>query len=145
MYSKLENWPFLDPVFELSVPNMEVNTETIGGKKNTPKQKLCENKWQMTELFILLTIGVEKYQEKMRENVEKENSRRFPLNFELSVASRQLLLSGREGKKSREINKNKFKSKISIFWSKDRYHQSNKRKLGKNKTSEESWQCPVPQ
>lgn len=69
----------------------------------------------MTELFILLTIGVEKYQEKMRENVGKENSRRFPLNFELSVASRQLLLSGREGKKSQEINKNKFKSKISIF------------------------------
>ena len=72
----------------------------------------------MTELFILLTIGVEKYQEKMRENVGKENSRRFPLNFELSVASRQLLLSGREGKKSQEINKNKFKSKILIFWSK---------------------------
>ena len=44
MYSKLENWPFLDPVFELSVPNMEVNTEKIRGKKNTPKQKLCENK-----------------------------------------------------------------------------------------------------
>ena len=28
--------------------------------------------------YILMAIGFKKYQEKMRENVEKENSRRFP-------------------------------------------------------------------
>ena len=41
----------------------------------------------------------------------------FPLNFELSVASRQLLLSG-SGRKEKSSDKKKIKSKILIFWSK---------------------------
>ena len=39
----------------------------------------------------------------------------FPLNFERSVASRQLLLSGRGGKKSRAIKKKKLS--VSSFGS----------------------------
>ena len=57
----------------------------------------------------------------------------FPLNFERWGASRQLLLSGRGRKKSWAINKiNKTKQDINILIL-DRYHQSNKRKLGKKK------------
>ena len=73
----------------------------------------------MTELYFLfsLAIGVEKYQERMRENVEKKIVGGFPLNFERSLASRQLLLSGKAGKKKRAINKNKIqKQNINILF-----------------------------
>ena len=51
-----------------------------------------------------MAIGFEKYQENMRENVEKENSRRFPAQL-WALGCQSTIAFERQGRKEKSKNK----------------------------------------